>query len=739
MEQRSLYMRSLYQITVWLSAAVLLVASLLYGWALSQQFRQRSLADLEAQSEQLRLVMNQHTERARHHVGAMQLSISAALGTPQNEPPHAVRRVPAGRAPADLHAPWDALPDASREQLGSLFVHPDLPEGPERSMLDAVMAMLPGVAADHRQQQIYQWSYFYDAGERWSVLYPALPKIELLKATGSADMAAALKVVYEAGGTYPMRLVGPLANPGRRQVWTTPYVDAGGKGLMVSLLEAVYHRGAIAGAVGTDLTLGMLDASLQAVPLNLGRAMVVTPSGLLLADSGGALQGRKQPLTLQELDAGVVSSATLFGRSNARLHTGEQGLWISHELDGTPWRLLVWVSESQLNAATLRALQPYLLLELLFIAMLLLLAWWQHRRFTRPAMALADYVDKVSRDAQSPAPQVPDAWKPWFDQVAATAHEREGYLTQTRDYAGKLELMVSERTAALEQANRQLEEAMRSLQQAQQQLVLSEKLAALGTLTAGMAHELNTPLGNVLTAVTTVEATLQALRAAIDSGQARRAGTLQSLGLALQSSELAQSNVNRALTLVKRFRQLGELHEAGSEQELDLHEFLQGLCTHWSSMACAHGRRVGLECPAPLMCRIDAQALGEALTQLVENAFVHGLKPHDASGRVQLQVEVLPGTPSQLQLRLWDNGRGLAPRALHHLFDPFYTSQMGKGNGGLGAYLAYLLVTSRLHGSIHARSELGEGLRVDMLLPLEVADNPQPLTLDAPARQHHEP
>ena len=142
-----------------------------------------------------------------------------------------------------------------------------------------VYALMERVFSTHKTDSTYQWSYFYDANYSYTTLYPKLKKSELLKATNTQTGNAMLKKIFEAGDTYPVSIASPAKNPKQKPIWTTPYNDAGGAGMTVSIISPVFKNEIYVGVVGTDITLNKMHSVIANQELDLLKISIVDPKG----------------------------------------------------------------------------------------------------------------------------------------------------------------------------------------------------------------------------------------------------------------------------------------------------------------------------------------------------------------------------------------------------------------------------------------------------------------------------
>lgn len=274
-------------------------------------------------------------------------------------------------------------------------------------------------------------------------------------------------------------------------------------------------------------------------------------------------------------------------------------------------------------------------------------------------------------------------------------------------YQEHLEERVAERTAALQHTNAELRHAMNQLAQ-------SEKLAALGALVAGIAHELNTPIGNAVLTASTLAGQERGFTAQIPAGLTRSA-LQQFVATVREGSEILQRNLQRAAELISSFKQVAVDQASYQRRAFALEEVV-----HEIALALSPTLR---RSPATLAVTVDPGLqldsfpgpLGQVLMNLISNALVHAFAGRE---RGVIRIESMPAAPGRIGLRVSDDGNGIAPAHLSRLFDPFFTTRLGQGGSGLGLHIVYNLVTGLLGGTITVHSIPGQGATFDLELPL---------------------
>jgi signal transduction histidine kinase len=275
-----------------------------------------------------------------------------------------------------------------------------------------------------------------------------------------------------------------------------------------------------------------------------------------------------------------------------------------------------------------------------------------------------------------------------------------------------LEQRVSERTQALSTA-------LVNLQTAQQDLVEAEKLAAMGSLVAGVAHEMNTPIGNALSSASTLGAAAQELKKCLEAGTVRRS-RLQELAKRMeQAAELTERSLHRAAQMVQSFKQVAVDQASERRRSFELAEMLHEVL----DMLRPNFRHRQIEFRLEVQGEIEMDSYPGALSQVVMNlamnAAQHAFEGHD-SGTVTLSARALPN--GWVELVCKDDGVGMQASTLRRVFEPFFTTRLGKGGSGLGMSIARNLAMQVLGGRLEVESEPGLGTRFILSMPSVLKD-----------------
>lgn len=265
----------------------------------------------------------------------------------------------------------------------------------------------------------------------------------------------------------------------------------------------------------------------------------------------------------------------------------------------------------------------------------------------------------------------------------------------------------------LEEQNAALNTALTQLQQAQGELVRQEKLASLGGLVAGVAHEINTPLGICVTATSHLVEELRLTREELANGEMTEDSLGNFFDIVDQSLRIMTTNTQRAAALVRSFKQVAVDQSSGDIRSFNMRNYLNEVLLSLQPKLKGRPVKVEVDCPHDLVLDSYPGAVSQIVTNMVVNSLVHGFEREQA-GKIDIRAALEGET---VTLSYADDGAGMDKESLDKLFDPFFTTRRGSGGSGLGAHILFNLVTGALGGTVHVDSAPGQGLRYELRFP----------------------
>lgn len=269
------------------------------------------------------------------------------------------------------------------------------------------------------------------------------------------------------------------------------------------------------------------------------------------------------------------------------------------------------------------------------------------------------------------------------------------------------------RADARGEAGRLLQAIRDIVKNTQAEIVKAEKMAALGSLVAGVSHELNTPVGNGLMAVSTLSDDLRTFRGKMQDG-IKRSVLEEFLHSVEVGADLAMRNLQRAAELMSSFKQVAADRASSQRRRFLLHQVVHETQMTLQPMLKRANCQVVQYVPDGLELDSFPGPLGQVITNLIENAAKHGL---DGSGGV-ITLRAWAAGPDTVTISVADGGKGIAPELHSHVFEPFYTTRLGQGGSGLGLHIAHNIIYQILGGTVELTSAPGEGARFDVTIPL---------------------
>ena len=264
---------------------------------------------------------------------------------------------------------------------------------------------------------------------------------------------------------------------------------------------------------------------------------------------------------------------------------------------------------------------------------------------------------------------------------------------------------------------RKLSNTLENLQSMQEQLVQSEKMASLGALTAGVAHEINTPLGIAVTSTSSALESTHKIREKFESGNLTRSAMASYFSGIDEASRLNTNALERVIELLNNFKQVAADQVVGEEREIDLVNYIEEVMSTLSAEMKRFRVNYHYSGESEFIITTIPGALAQVLTNLVTNALKHAFADK-TSGNIT--IALLKSKEDKVVLTFKDDGCGMNQHVLDNIFEPFFTTKRNSGGTGLGMNIVYNIISQKLQGTIKIKSEQEKGASFDITLPLQL-------------------
>lgn len=298
-----------------------------------------------------------------------------------------------------------------------------------------------------------------------------------------------------------------------------------------------------------------------------------------------------------------------------------------------------------------------------------------------------------------------------FNEMLRQIELRDDSLAKAQD-----ELNMRVQQADL--ANIELRKVVENLNATRKQLVDTEKMASLGGLVAGVAHEINTPVGVGVTAASTLQAETLAASTRYGEGQLTNTDLRNYFEHCTQTSDIILNNLQRAADLIQSFKQVAVDQTNFERRKFNVKAYLEETLLSLNPNLRQTKVTVTIDCPGDIVINSVPGAISQIFTNLLMNSMVHAYGKQD-EGAIKIAVSE-PDETGQLHIRYSDDGCGMSSEVRERIFEPFFTTKRGSGGSGLGMHIVYNLITQRLKGTVQVNSELGKGTEVILSIPADL-------------------
>jgi len=268
----------------------------------------------------------------------------------------------------------------------------------------------------------------------------------------------------------------------------------------------------------------------------------------------------------------------------------------------------------------------------------------------------------------------------------------------------------------LQDRTRQLSQSLEDLRAAQDSLIRTEKLAALGRLVAGVAHEINTPVGTSLTVASAFINKTNRFEADLARGDMRRSTLTDFIAAGREAASQIMANLGNAVDLIQSFKQVAADRNVSDRRRFDLGQLTEQVVKGLKFGLRSQNLTISVDCAPNLAMHSYAGPYGQVLTNLLLNSAVHAFPQGE---RVSVRIAAQALGEDNVEVLFSDDGCGMSPEVRRQVFDPFFTTRRDQGSTGLGLHIVHNIVTNRLGGRINLETRPGAGSRFRIVVPRE--------------------
>ncbi|MES2149944.1 MAG: ATP-binding protein [Pseudomonadota bacterium] len=369
-------------------------------------------------------------------------------------------------------------------------------------------------------------------------------------------------------------------------------------------------------------------------------------------------------------------------------------------------KVVINFSRAQIDAALASELLRKVI-EVLFLDIVLVVALSLSLRVVfEPLKRLRDGLFELATRGTGEVEELPEDRRDELGDVIRGFNQIQRRLKSTI-------VRIREAEDAARRSGQETAQALQDLRQTQESLLQSERLASLGSLVAGVAHEINTPVGIALTSASVLKAATDEIQLAVGTTGIKKSEVMRYLDTAAESARLIMNNAYRAAHLIHSFKQIAVDQTSEARRPFALKEYVEEVVSSLQPKLKKTPIRLTLNCPPEIVLDSYPGAFAQVITNLTLNCVEHAFEI-DTPGHIQISAR-LDGDIVELHVN--DDGKGIAPDVLDRIFDPFFTTRRGQGGTGLGLNIVYNLIAKQFGGTIAVSSTLGHGTHFTLRIP----------------------
>ena len=521
----------------------------------------------------------------------------------------------------------------------------------------------------------------------------------------------------------------PTNNPKREPIWTDVYTYSPHYGLSVTCSAPVYHKMQFKGIVGIDFLLEPIIEFINGITYPNGRLIIVNDYGTILADTQS---NNRVPIKVQKTLPKGIQLETIYKLPRKTISKIEDYWVYQAKSRYAPWTAIYFVKTWDMNISTLKHIGPSIVFLILFAIFILMGAnSIIAQEFISPAKQLVNFISTQAKEGEQAYRKMREPWFSWFEAVFQVFDQNRKLMGEMEKHIQDLDQKVLERTRALSDKNRALSLAFNDLRKAQNQIIIQEKLAGLGALTAGIAHEIINPLNYVINfAEISRNFTEELMNIASSLPQGK--------SLTLEQRQEVKTILTDLIENMKRIEEHGKRADAivrsmlvhargGNDNQylIDINQLIDENVTLAITSFKQQGfipkiiKDFDLEIPKIL---VYSQGLGRVFLNIINNACYVLHQKRTTVGEsfiAEIHICTRKTIDNHIEIVIRDNGPGISEELRKKIFDPFFTTKPAGSGTGLGLSLCHDIITRQHHGTLTVTSEVGQYAEFAITLPIE--------------------
>jgi len=327
-----------------------------------------------------------------------------------------------------------------------------------------------------------------------------------------------------------------------------------------------------------------------------------------------------------------------------------------------------------------------------------------------------DYSVRLKHSGRNEIGKLYGAFNHLFESIELHQKSRDEALERATNYQQHLENLTNELEHRVESRTLELQTSLNTLKSAQGQLVESEKMAALGSLVSGVAHEVNTPLGNAITGSSIVKSECKELLKMMGEGTLKKSILEEKLEHLEETSNLLMKSVNTAANLVRSFKQISVDQSIETKRLFNLHEYVKEVLLTFRNKL----KQIPVESEIlgdpELSIKSYPGSFAQLLNNFIQNSIIHGFEDKKSGAKITINMYI---DNDILYFTYEDNGCGIDDSIKDKAFDPFVTTKRNAGGTGLGLNIVYNIVSQKLEGTLELESIKDEGVKFILKIPIK--------------------